>query len=623
MITTLQDYVEASAFERTVLSTVYPFVNPAAARGGYDLRTNAARIVLSDDVGSGGRDDLLRELRPLLFGAAWKVLDLLVEYVLNQVDPRPKWQIDDKKARVAGVTLPPLSADAAIWSRISATYTNTIEQRHCLVHRSFVMTPAGAMTQMVDLRGNTVQDFSVAETFRIFITFCEPSHSNPMTNTPNNSLSDPANPHIDPPMSTSSSMPPSNFNITLHNFDPCEDLDQIEPAQAITPIPSVVFEQIGSIKVLHGVTRATAANGKTFLRVLQSVELPTYTNQATVFLNGWEAAYNGSNQNLLWVSAVIGRIQVIAGTQGTPGKITWNATGLLRDNDSAEAFTWTYHYTIIAWNDVFVHAMVDQNDSEHFCESKEPNGDDNFFMGGNFGDNIEATTALSSFSSFLKNGGFSGGRQVAVLPRGFAFFWNQSPDHKILQLAYNLESVAPFVRPQPYHKANSTINPLGNSAAAQAGGEFVSWKTSVIMKDNSRRHDYKFVEFVSGMGGQDVEIIQPEFTILPREDIGGASSGANLKSAEVVINNLPYLCAVPILTGWDIGYARDNQKVKELGIFLENVKYEHPTTSSVGTLRYKVSSIVKDNDFVPDNYFRHKVTILGLKPTGVVVPPAG
>ena len=150
MITTLQDYVDASAFERTVLSTVYPLVNPAAARGGYDLRTNTARIVLSDDFGSGGRDDLVRELRPLLFGAAWKVLDLLVEYGLKQVDPRPEWRINDKKACVVGVTLPPLSADAAIWSRISATYANTIEQRHCLVHRSFVMTPAGAMTQMVD-----------------------------------------------------------------------------------------------------------------------------------------------------------------------------------------------------------------------------------------------------------------------------------------------------------------------------------------------------------------------------------------------------------------------------------------------------------------------------------------
>ena len=409
-------------------------------------------------------------------------------------------------------------------------------------------------------------------------------------------------------------------------FDACKDLDQIEPAQANTPSPSVAFEYIGSIKVMHGLTRATAPNGKGFSRVQQSIEIPPYTNQATVFLNGWEAAYNGSDQNLDYVATILGRIRVIPGTQGVPGKITWDATGYLGDNDGAEAFTWTYHYTIVAWNDTFVHAMVDHNDGEHFCKNKEADGDDNFFIAENGDSNpdhgVVATTALASFPSFLKNGGFATGRQVAVLPRGFAFFWMQG-DHQLLQLAYNLEGVAPFVRPQPYRKADSTINPLGSSAAAQAGGEFVSWKSSTIMKDDSRRRDHKFVEFVSGMGGSDVEIIQPELAVLPREDRGGASSGASLKSEEVVINNLPYFCAVPMLTGWDIGYARDDQKIKELGIFLENVSYERPTSSSVGTLRYKVSSIVKDDDTVPDNYFRHKVTILGLKPTGVVVRPQG
>jgi hypothetical protein len=69
-----------------------------------------------------------------------------------------------------------------------------------------------------------------------------------------------------------------------------------------------------------------------------------------------------------------------------------------------------------------------------------------------------------------------------------------------------------------------------------------------------------------------------------------------------------------MLTGWDIGYARDDQHVKEIGIWLDEMHYRDPADPP-GRLRYKVSSIVKDKDDFPDNYFRHKVTILGLRPS--------
>ena len=71
------------------------------------------------------------------------------------------------------------------------------------------------------------------------------------------------------------------------------------------------------------------------------------------------------------------------------------------------------------------------------------------------------------------------------------------------------------MRIQNYHKANKMLNPLASAAADVVNGEFVSWKTSVIMKDNSLRDDYSFAEFVSAMGGPDVEILQPEFAVLP------------------------------------------------------------------------------------------------------------
>jgi len=408
------------------------------------------------------------------------------------------------------------------------------------------------------------------------------------------------------------------FSVRVPWFDACLDIDQIAPTQANAPVPSVVFEQVGSIKVMEGVTRATSL-AKPALRGEQSVELPAYANQATVFLNGWQAAYDDSHHPLHDVAATLGRIQVPPGQ-----KISWNALGGLADYDADETCTWTYRDTIIAWNGALVRAMVDHNDAAHYCKSKEADGGDNFFEGGNT--ESKATTALASFPSFLRNGGFAGGRQVAVRPRGFVFSWSGAgggDDPHLLQLAYHLESVAPFVRQQAYYKAVSQVQPRANSAAEKANGEFVSWKASVTMKDDSRRRDYSFVEFVSGMGGPDVEIIQPALAILPPEDVDGGLGGGGLKSAEVVIENLPYTWAVPMLTGWDIGYTVDDQHVKGLGIWVDRVHYERPPGPPTGTLRYTVSSSVKDNDDYPDNYCRHQVTILGLKPTGVVVRPEG
>jgi hypothetical protein len=174
-------------------------------------------------------------------------------------------------------------------------------------------------------------------------------------------------------------------------FDACRDLDQIVPTQPdAASAPTVAFEEPGSLKVMWGVTQATFSGD--VLRVEQSVDLPPYANQATVVLNGWQAAYTDSDHHLYDVGAILGRIQVIPGQ-----KITWNAVGDLADFDSAEQFRWTYRYTVIAWNDAAIHAMIDHNDAEVFCRTGEAHGGDNFFQAENT-DTPETNTALSSFA---------------------------------------------------------------------------------------------------------------------------------------------------------------------------------------------------------------------------------
>jgi hypothetical protein len=419
----------------------------------------------------------------------------------------------------------------------------------------------------------------------------------------------------------------SDFSIRLGWFNPC-DLETSKLVEALTPLPSIVFEEVGSIRMMEGVARASATEGAS-LRFEQSVDLPPYANQATVFLNGWEAAFEDTDHHVYDVAAILARIRV------TPGKtIEWTVIGGLADVGAEEGFVFTYRYTILAWNDAVVRAIVDNDDGDAFCRTREPHGSDHFFEGRNHAPpDAMVTTALASFPTFLSNPGFATGRQVAVLPRGFLFSWGGpggDTDHHLLQLAYNLESVAPYVRNQDYYKASAMLNPLAGSPAQVAFGEFVSWKTSVIFKDNSRRHDFAFFEFVSALGGPDVEIIQPEFVVLPREDVDanivGGGPGGGVKSAEILIEKLPYTYAVPILTCWEIGYTppgEGDQHVKDFGIFMDRIHYERPPGATTGNLRYTITAVLADKDAFPDNYFSHKVTILGLKPTAIAAPPVG
>jgi hypothetical protein len=91
------------------------------------------------------------------------------------------------------------------------------------------------------------------------------------------------------------------------------------------------------------------------------------------------------------------------------------------------------------------------------------------------------------------------------------------------------------------------------------------------------------------MGGRDVATIQPPFSILPKKE------GVNdVSTQDVVIKNIPFDYAIPMLTGWEVGYWTDDQHVKDLGVWIDEWSYSVGATG--GTLRYKLSSILRDDD---------------------------
>ena len=76
------------------------------------------------------------------------------------------------------------------------------------------------------------------------------------------------------------------FLHTLAWLKVCEYLEQVEPTEADTPSPSVVFEASGSIKVLEGVTSATVPGGAGSGSNRAWIYLPTRTRRPSSSTSG-------------------------------------------------------------------------------------------------------------------------------------------------------------------------------------------------------------------------------------------------------------------------------------------------------------------------------------------------
>ncbi|MDQ3777066.1 MAG: hypothetical protein M3461_23290 [Pseudomonadota bacterium] len=286
-------------------------------------------------------------------------------------------------------------------------------------------------------------------------------------------------------------------------------------------------------------------------------------------------------------------------------KLTWNMR-FLRDIDSQEGYDWSYGYTVIAWNDAALNVLVNHYDADDFCKAGT-GGSDNLY----FANNTSSDTALSSFTSFLQTPDVPLGATVAILPRGFAPRWDS--DNNLLQLAYILDHIETFVEYGKKHKKPSGDVPATlPTSLANSNSGFVSWNT------NAERRFYIFGEMVSALGGNDVGVLQPPFSVLLQGSGFNVCQGGlkGVKTEDFGIEKVPFEYTIPMLTGWHLNYPCDHGDVKEIGIWVvDEWRNDKRPAIPAGTLRYKLSSILchKDGDRGPLR--SHKVTILGLRPT--------
>jgi hypothetical protein len=145
------DFELETSLERDLLNRALPLTSGDAGTVRIDLAADTAQIAMtfSESLGStpGGCVKLLR-IRPLMFGAAWKVLDLLLEEAFEQAGLQPsgrRWMIAEKAQLAASAAACPVPFAADEWGALTGVYVATEDLRHSLVHRRADMDPNGAL----------------------------------------------------------------------------------------------------------------------------------------------------------------------------------------------------------------------------------------------------------------------------------------------------------------------------------------------------------------------------------------------------------------------------------------------------------------------------------------------
>ncbi|MGQ0792925.1 MAG: CARDB domain-containing protein [Deltaproteobacteria bacterium] len=392
----------------------------------------------------------------------------------------------------------------------------------------------------------------------------------------------------------------------------CQLIEEAPIAEATSSEETVEFENPGTLIVIRGTACAESdkSGREDALKIEQSIQFPAYVNDATIILNGWKVNYLSSDHHVLGFGTVIGNIRL----EGA--KLSWQAAGALSDNDFKEAYGWCYHYTALGWSGN-LNLVADNNDG---CFTR--GGNVNYYFASNRGQ----YTALSSFSSFIQNPAFTQPRTVTTLPRGYGLTFGN--DEHLLQAAYYHDHSEKFAENgKIYRKGTERVNAPLSNPASEADSEFVSWETYSVLKDNDARKNYALGEIVSALGGNDIETIEPPFSILPTEDKDDHQCSAvqGTFSEEFTVEKIPqrYDYAIPVLMGWDIGYCRDDEEITQMGVRIEDFNYEKAAGGAEGKLTYTLASEFEDENGKPGHYTRHNVMILGFLRVSNVVGSRG
>lgn len=360
----------------------------------------------------------------------------------------------------------------------------------------------------------------------------------------------------------------------------------------------IVYQAPGKLRVMHGqscFSASRAADSQSFaFRIQQSETLPSaYADSATVFMNGWNLRYLNGDHHVQGFGSAIVNIKESRQPDGL--QLQWEAGGVLSDQNGDDPYEWCYSYTIVGWtrSSSGFDAIASER-GRAFIRPTDP---------GN-------STALHSIAGAARNSYGSG----VVLPQGFAMLWDDHGDRHVLQAGFDLGQ----------HYASGT-------------GE-MAWTSRALFKDNDAANDYYAAELVSTMTYSSPQSYHPvEVSLETPQGFTSRSNSVSLTpmasdsfctavgdSTPTVqhyrIDGVPYAYAVPVLSGWELGYLCTDHHVRQIGAAITDFRYDRAPDSSGGTLYYTLELALGDaSDNI--NYAAASVDVLGLKPLSTGAQP--
>lgn len=389
------------------------------------------------------------------------------------------------------------------------------------------------------------------------------------------------------------------LSVTACSINPShiQNPDDLIPFRDQTPVSSptstersLVYESPGLLAVFHGSSCGISdrSGEEIAQRIQEELALPKGLDQATVVLNGFRLRYLDEDHHVRFLGTGISDIVIDRGV------LRWEAGGALSDNNFDDGYEWCYTYTVLAWNSLQLVATVDQGDAGHtFRDMAWTHG-----------------SSLLPVPGYLNNPAWAGLDEVAILPRGFAVL-GAGDDHHVLQFAFAHDSGEIYVQGKKLYGNHTEAAPV-----SQVGTGFVSWESTGLLKDNDLENSQAILDLVTGLGGPEIELITPPFTVAPREDSSGIGCNiidGNDHMAQHEVQDVPFQFAIPILTGWDLSYFCEDEHVTEIGAWIPKWEWQPNTSPGGGTLRFTIGASLRDKDGWPGFDQRFQVKILGLR----------
>lgn len=374
---------------------------------------------------------------------------------------------------------------------------------------------------------------------------------------------------------------------------------------------AVLHEDPGTLAVVHGFSCAVSDRDgqEDFVRIQESLDFrdlldadPRWITNATVFLNGFQASFEDNKHEVLGVSAAI------SGIEHERAELRFEGGGALADNKFTAPYEFCFTFTAFAWNRQELLLAADHGDRAN-----------TFFR---LAQDNKSITSLNVLRNYRQEVDLIGDdTTVGLLPRGAGLAWIGS--NQVLQASYAMGSATAVLESERvYDGAVQPQNLPDNTIRQGAGG--LSWDSSFIFKPNDKVDDVFVAELVSVLGGDGMELLNPPFLIEPADEkdgcggwftgcIGNPEGTNGPKTVEIVVENLPYEVAIPVLNGWSLGYVVDDHTIRDLGVSIDTFSYQPPSGATLGSLRYTLTAVTDNGD----NYtpaLRYRVAVLGLSP---------